>query len=125
MRKIMFRGKRKDIGEWVVGDLVHNVYKIGDTCVGTYGSEIGMHQVDPASVGQITGETDSNDVYIFEGDIVSHAAYNFPLVVKWDGCGFELRLEETYIDRLDKYSAQDCTVIGNIHDNPELLEGGG
>ena len=44
--RYLFRAKRTDTGEWVFGDLVHSVYKIGDTCVGQYGNEVGMHEVE-------------------------------------------------------------------------------
>lgn len=138
-QKNLFRGKSKETGKMVFGNLI-SVPSANYFCIlpqpedlhpmnvlyldGEIGTIDGCAvPVYLHTVGQFTGETDSNDVYIFEGDIVSHAAYNFPLVVKWDGCGFELWLDETYIDRLDKYSAPDCTVIGNIYDNHELLQG--
>lgn len=64
------RGKRVDNGEWVVGDLVHSVYKIGDTCIGQYGNEIGMHEVDPLTICQCTGLKDKNGKLIWENDIL-------------------------------------------------------
>ena len=47
--RFLFRGKRIDNGKWVEGDLVHSVYKINDVCVGQYGNEVGMHEVDPSA----------------------------------------------------------------------------
>lgn len=136
-QKNLFRGKSKETGKMVFGNLI-SVPSANYFCILPQPEDI--HPMDvpyldgeigtidgcavpvyPQTVGQFTGETDWNGVRIFEGDIVDHSAYDFPLVVKWDGGGFELWLGETYIDRLDKYSAPSCVVIGNIYDNPEPL----
>ena len=58
--RYLYRAKRTDNGEWVEGDLVHSVYKINDICVGKYGSEVGMHQVDESTICQCTGLKDNN-----------------------------------------------------------------
>lgn len=121
MREILFRGKRIDNGEWVYGDLTHSVYKIGDTCVGKYGCETGMHQVDPSTVGQYTGLTDKNGILIFEGDVVAYRDYG-NLAVAWDDGAFQLMREDTFYDMLDHYTLGFAAVIGNRWDNPELLE---
>ena len=68
--RYLYRAKRTDNGEWVEGDLVHSVYKINDTCVGKYGSNVGMHQVDESTVCQCTGLKDKNGKLIWENDIV-------------------------------------------------------
>ena len=67
MRDILFRGKRLDNGEWVEGDLVHSVYKVGDACVGKFGCTLGMHQVDPYTVSQYTGLMDKNGKRFLRG----------------------------------------------------------
>lgn len=118
MREILFRGKRKDNRRWVEGDLTHSVYKIGDTCVGTYGSEIGMHQVYSDTVGQFTGLCDRNGKRIFEGDIISCFCEN--LLVEWDAGAFQSSNYDK-IYPLDHFTARNCEVSGNIHDNPELI----
>lgn len=68
--RFLYRGKRVDNGEWVEGDLVHSVYKINDVCVGEYGNEVGMHEVDPSTVCQCTGLRDRNGRLIWENDIL-------------------------------------------------------
>ena len=135
MRDILFRGKRLDNGEWVEGDLVHSAYKIGDTCVGTYGSSLGMHQVDPSTVGQYTGLKDKDGKRIFEGDIIQYYERQLdgkdtPVcdVVAYTEGGFAVKsyfLNNWLWDSVHgNIQLRDVEVIGNIHDNPELLKGG-
>ena len=141
MREILFRGKRTDNGEWVQGDLIHSQYKLGDTCVGQYGNTVGIHQVDPETVGQFTGLTDKNGTRIFEGDVIRFHKFRYEPdwvgVISYDQCqyvatgkmplAYEKPMDgeafycpfEVAVSGIDKAT---ITVIGNIHDNPELLE---
>ncbi len=143
MREILFKGKRKDNGEWVEGDsLIHSMYKKGDVCVGVVeGMEI--YSVIPETVGQYTGLTDKNGTKIFEGDIVKndwcfacgYSVIKFgqykPLDMTNDYQQGHLGFYLEHIHEADKrsvrkdilYFANNCEVIGNIHDNPELLGG--
>ena len=128
MREILFRGKLTANGKWSEGNLVVNkrgvcVITPDETPIGTYG------QVDPETVGQYTGLTDKNGKKIFEGDILSER----PLMnsVAYVGCvkysdensAFEIVFDTGSSFVLGSYS-KSYTVIGNIHDNPELLKGG-
>lgn len=135
MREILFRGKRKDTGEWVFGDLVHSQYKLGDTCVGQYGNTVGIHQVSPETVGQFIGLTDKNDKKIFEGDFLKYQINIRTTIVGKIVflCGaFVFESEEldrecdiafsTFADDEIALSQHCIEVIGNIHDNTELLE---
>ncbi len=130
--RYLFRGKRKDNGEWVFGDLVHSVYKIGDTCVGQYGNEVGMHEVDPETVCKCIGRTDRDKKLIFEHDVIAYldtystesgyAEADCVGEVVWD----EETLSFQVTNRLSAESWEvidgECKVIGNTIDNPELLE---
>ena len=134
MREILFRGKRTANGEWVEGYLyiTHN----GEHEISVYNEEVNIerwtHEVDPSTVGQYTGLNDKNGKRIFEGDIVDghcHSAWSHRLQrcdIAYGRDGFEAR---NHIDGVDSdyYTyrvlfSKDVVIIGNIHDNPELLE---
>lgn len=130
MRKILFKGKRKDNGEWVQGDL--SQHKNGKKFI-KCGSATSSYEVVPESVGQYVGLTDKNDNQVFEGDIVEghcHSQWNHRLqrcAIVYDRDSFKSRHylnypnEEHYFEYKVLFS-KDVVVIGNIHDNPELLK---
>ncbi len=134
-----FRGKRLDTGEWIFGDCVHSVYKIGDTCVGQYGDTLGMHQVTPKTVGQYSGiftmdeqpDGDTLVTAIYEGDIVEavltdgiHTDFSWGRhVVVFDRGAFCLKDRRGLITPMCNYSVNvKFKVLGNVFDNPELWE---
>ena len=133
IREVIFRGKRTDNGKWKCGDLLspnefnaipHIVYI---DYLNEYG-DIGeiSTPVIPETVGQYTGLTDKNGVKIFEGDIVT-GYFNHEKIVGYIFYGgnaqFFIQRDGIYGIGLDN---SDCwlEVIGNIHDDPELLKGG-
>ena len=109
MREILFCGKRIDNGEWVWGfltfDGVNEVYYIYDS------------EVDPSTVGQYTGLKDKNGKRIFEGDILSLRTGRQHVVMFEDGA-FVLENTAISIRFANKFD-----VIGNIHENPDLMGG--
>lgn len=126
MRKIKFRGKRLDNGEWWCGSLViiNGRYFIF--------SDEGRHEVDPATVGQFTGLKDKNGMEIYEGDILKNAHDDRLYVVKfWIGM-FYASVEECnkgifggfplHVLTENEESGYECDIVGNIHNNPELLK---
>lgn len=137
MREILFRGKCNGTGKWLCGDLLSvpelDRYMIMPQCPLPY-------RVDPATVGQFTGLLDKNGKKVFEGDIVTFGQNVYQITFE---CGsFSLLDSEgrmiPKIGGINDYCysfgrlydecmwedgwAYDIEIIGNIHDNPELLE---
>lgn len=130
-RKILFRGKRMDNGEWETGSLV--VLWEGTSCEHVYIADkvTGYHApVAPSTVGQSTGLTDRNGKRIFEGDIVEASDYTaedgYGEII-WDGDDAKYAIlgcnGNTLMTDFDNYYGRELEVIGNIHDNPELVGG--
>lgn len=120
MREIIFRGKTEK-GEWVYGDLLHpdlygNGYSIEDFTKG----KNNCFDVIPETVGQYTGLTDKNGTKIFEGDIVKGTFYGFPMPI--ENYVFTIGWQEDVAGYKANYF-ENVEVIGNIHDNPELIGG--
>lgn len=136
MRKILFRGYSEEYG-WIYGDYaapngIHpvNIFPHKDS------NAIEGVAVEPKTVGQYTGLTDRNGKKIFEGDIVKGISYSSEWrgVIIWIDeiasfglyCGHEVAWENSSILKRTAKGTNDeftAEVIGNIHDNPELMEG--
>lgn len=112
MREILFRGKKIN-SEWVKGDYVIDIFT-KTPFINTSGN--GFEKVDPKTVGQYTGLTDKNGTKIFEGDIVLRRKDKE--LVFYDDGGFSPFAIPGWECTPD---ADEVEVIGNIHDNPELL----
>lgn len=122
-RVIRFRGKRKDSKEWVYGDL-HSL------CghIHIHATPFDKYNIDRATVGQFTGLKDKNDKEIYEGDIVvlRRRTKNLGDIQTIEWCSHVAAFTRvTDGDDAHLISAADMAlyeVIGNIHDNPELLK---
>ena len=128
MREILFRGKRLDNGEWVEGYFV-NLWLIHyqkHQPIITDNNAV-SYDVDTSTVSQYTGLTDKNGKKIFEGDIVKTDKFSEPnkqYIIKYDlqfGAFIGQDRYNLYFVTFDGDSGE-FEVIGNIHDNPELLE---
>ena len=146
MREILFRAKRRDNGEWVEGYYSPaNIPIMG--CVGHFINEGGYRavEIDPETVCQYTGLKDKNGKKIFEGDmfetfedgidkmVVEFHYGCFTLAVYgWKGATMEYGWDEyaggygvVECEPLSQaVDLEETEVIGNIFDNPELMEGG-
>lgn len=133
MREILFRGKRVDNGEWVQGCLHLEYEGVRDTLeeaiiIGkyakTYNNAIhGCLKVNPSTISEFTGLKDMNGKKIFEGDIVSTYDGNFEVYYH---DGWQPQMKRKLSNGYTKYEPLDfyeMEVIGNIYDNPELMEG--
>lgn len=132
MREILFRGKRKDNGEWVygfyvcLGETLHYILT-GKLDITKGFPMFEKYEVDPETVGQYTGLTDKNGQRIFEGDILKAAEENrkpFIYKVVFVNGVFGLVVKNGGFDCSLVLWAKECVeIIGNIHDNPELMRG--
>lgn len=137
MREILFRGKRVDNGEWVEGNLVRDAkrqrYFIMHLLItipsGHYIED--EYEVIPETVGQYTGLKDKDGKKIFEGDVAQYVGIfkkDFYEITFNNGsfCTRDIIRQENYGTSFDDsefgMSGDMLEVIGNIHDNPELLE---
>lgn len=123
MKQTEFRGKRVGGGEWVYGDLLHD--KDGRPHIVPKGQELDfdddmfeIYEVEPATVGQYSGLKDKNGREICEGDIVRWNEYIGEAIFK---SGMFARKVKNVSASLSSLLLA-TEVIGNIHDNPELLK---
>ena len=123
----LFRGKRLNSGRWAQGSLVcgNNKFHIVDMGILEQVTVGSLHEVDPATVGQCTGIRDWKGMLIYEGDIYKDSL-KIVSIVEWDKInarflGFTLE-NERRISYVGKEPAVE--IIGNIHDNPDLINKG-
>ena len=132
MREILFRGKSIDHNGWEEGDLITS---FGKTYIGnTVGNHI-IHwcRIHPETVGQFIGRFTESEKKIFEGDIIfvddlgvggyPHEMKSGTYKVVWNNIEAMFMLE--LLDGSDGVTFDECSVysiIGNVHDNPELLQ---
>ena len=144
MREILFRGKM-DNGEWVYGSFCMDAREQFNGLCGVDGfirlydkakGKMQTYEVDRETVGQYTGLMDKNGKRIFEGDIVAQNWYDYDeprddsfgkvVFCEYD-CSFSVMdVNKDGFMPLGRCGSYhwEVEVIGNIHDNPELLKGG-
>ena len=133
MREILFRGKRTDNGTWAYGYLFC-IWERTYLCWGTTNDVPNMKEVIPETVSQYTGLTDRNGVkMIFEGDICKFKRFNDvhigKVVFNVTTASFIMWYQpivgaygEKATQKMLLSVCDNIEVVGNIHDNPELME---
>lgn len=144
MGEVLFRGKRLDNDEWVNGYYVrlydgkgHETHRIypgyAETDCGDYYPD--WFEVDPKTVGQFTGLYNGAEQRIFDGDIVRYDEKLFVVQREdetpggsWSCTAYILQRIGwsgglSFEDTIDEYYNEICVeIIGNIHDNADLLK---
>ena len=134
-REILFRGKSLDKGEWVEGN--YSIMLSGRVAIQPIG-RIVAYEVLPETVGQFTGLLDKNDNKIFEGDIIkftngrlldvrfNRETLQWELtdvgVPDWEVNHLHNTLPLSELEVETCYGEMTSEIVGNIHDNPELLK---
>lgn len=146
-REIKFRGKDIVSGKWCYGSYTPPFYEGKDSFIymrkdcGDHWSYVSS-QVSQETVGQYTGRKDKSGVEIYEGDILRTEGLKIlngscvqsidisEVVWSDDSCGFSAIEQKSIIAGKEKQQmgifymmpdAEECEVIGNIHDNPDLI----
>ena len=138
-REILFRGKRVDNGEWIEGYfLPGNERKSLHPCIFVYLPETQSFEcfdIDIDTLGEYTGVKDKNGTRIFEGDIIKITGFHTTAIaaVKYGSTSEKSTHWGWYFDDNDGHTYflasrafckdYNAIIIGNIHDNPELLKG--
>lgn len=136
MREILFRGKRTDNGEWIEGLLLKGTFYYDDREILTIvpvdnvfypRCEISSYEeVIPETVGQWTGLLDKNGKKIFEGDILDTPRWIVSYCADTNAglgmnAGWYIQ-RDNFTSWLELENSEWHVVLGNIHDNPELLK---
>lgn len=135
------RAKRKSDNQWIDGFYVrddkHYIVQSLKTIVRGTAELVDVHEIDETTIRRFTGKVDKNDVSIVEGDIIRHFNY-IKYIIRYGafaekvglgyyyGLGFYLERVQNVAHKVP-FSAISCDnneyeVIGNIYDNPELLQ---
>lgn len=145
MREILFRGKSVETGEWICGWYCEASFGRWPLCPSIADSEkarcgeFGFCEIVPETVCQFTGLCDKNGTKVFEGDIIQNISfdetvyygvvrfgkYNTPFREEETNVGFFLEWVPDFAWRRDlaHWTEKDyIEIVGNIYDNPELLE---
>lgn len=137
MSERLFRGKTVDTNEWIEGALVRAIDCLDDdekffiipedAIYYHYGEFDVVKEVRRETVGQYIGLTDKDGKKIFEGDIVQIVYIDDQIyLVEWNDDEAAFKVANNYGARSFVLNlwGRDVEVIGNIHDNLELLKGG-
>lgn len=152
--RYLFKAKRIDNGEWIVGNLITNVFfRLGQSipyilcpdkakydCFEDFTEENGIFEVRPDTICQCTGLKDKNGKLIWENDVIKYHFRDLYAQIRYgayqncfdsqkaEHIGFYVDWSESMNYRKDLgywINIVNAEVVGNIFDNPELLESEG
>ena len=131
MREIKFRGQRQSDNKWIYGDLLQpteicDIYEISD-CESIDGSR---YDVVEDTIGQYTGLKDKNGKEVYLGDILEYTFTDYKgkklwkerYIIKENISGWEMRNITKPRGHRSLSLIKNYKIIGNIYENPELLE---
>lgn len=143
--RCLFRGRIWKEQDWVVGYIFEpdapdyddnfGTWIVSEDCFGVEtflkgqlaSCKVYATRIQKPTIGQCTGLKDKNGTLIFEGDILAAGDGRVPSLVYWcdkDNAWYVKNIRRNEKHPLDKHFARFIgEIIGNIHDNPELLEG--
>ena len=124
MREIKFRGKDIKNNKWRYGDFIR-YSEVKSTIIENLLDTKEWYDVDSKTLGQYTGLKDKNEKEIYEGDIVKTVCKGEKdigkVIYEYNGFTIDVMNMNRYYGRVHLLESF-VEVIGNIHDNPELLE---
>lgn len=122
-RVIKFRGKRLANDEWCYGSLL--IWADGECTIlekSDSSNAVWKREINPDTVGQFTGLQDVDGKEIYEGDIMREVYTGYTFQVVYDAPEFCIKANDygyRFLNRVENFE-----VVGNVFDNPELMEGG-
>lgn len=140
--RYLYKAKRVDNGEWIEGYLIYDAVT-GQAFIHYKGNSLNesdkvggegylrfiAFEIDQTTLCQCTGLKDKNGKLIWENDIILAGYYKWKCKVAWDkecarfiGLTNDKDVKIVYVDMVDRSNESAVEVIGNIFDNPELLE---
>ena len=136
--RYLFKAKRKDDGEWVFGNRIDDgvtgqvfIHAVGNSVnesdkVGEEGClQFVAFEVAPSTICQCTGLKDKNGKLVWDNDIVEYrdcTTERYVVAYENDKACFEYQQYGCSIMNFDEMSSVEVEVVGNVFDNPELLE---
>ncbi len=116
----LWRGKRLNNGEWALGCLIRDSSKAMIVVLDDKTNRMSGTAVAPSTIGECTGLRDKNGKLIFEGDIIKHNGECYVIKYLEKYMRFSPTKPGTVFAVFDYTQSE---IVGNIHDNPELLKG--